>query len=357
MTRPRADDPASGRIRRPSLHDMSKKVRAHVARPALTTHARIDFAMADGETGDRIYEKILLLIQKSRNENAALRTEAAALRTEVAALRTERKALRTEIVSLRRSKPSSAADCSSTASSQPTNGRRSSQTVSSSLKRPFTESSPVSPISHHEATRSQKRRKTDEVRAPIVISSDDEQGSSAGNASTTTLHSGRALRPDDNGTASPRRHLGETEQGGRTSTGRPLAILGKYLDENGSEVVTSSLPATVLARVREAVESMDETHPGWDEHSGFETKCWRLALTGRLSFNWELSDGKFAACQTCTNQRKACCRYEGRGGGIRGRLILTALPRSLRSNKLPEDDDFWIRAEGGIPRTAGHLWI
>ena len=110
MTRPRADDPASGRIRRPSLHDMSKKVRAHVARPALTTHARIDFAMADGETGDRIYEKILLLIQKSRNENAALRTEAAALRTEVAALRTERKALRTErkalrteIVSLRRS--------------------------------------------------------------------------------------------------------------------------------------------------------------------------------------------------------------------------------------------------------------
>ncbi|RMZ18379.1 hypothetical protein D0862_00338 [Hortaea werneckii] len=289
---------------------MSKKVRAHVARPALTTHARIDFAMADGETGDRIYEKILLLIQKSRNENAALRTEAAALRTEVAALRTERKALRTErkalrteIVSLRRSKPSSAADCSSTASSQPTNGRRSSQTVSSSLKRPFTESSPVSPISHHEATRSQKRRKTDEVRAPIVISSDDEQGSSAGNASTTTLHSGRALRPDDNGTASPRRHLGETEQGGRTSTGRPLAILGKYLDENGSEVVTSSLPATVLARVREAVE------------------------------------------------------YEGRGGGIRGRLILTALPRSLRSNKLPEDDDFWIRAEGGIPRTAGHLWI
>ncbi|RMY98766.1 hypothetical protein D0864_04269 [Hortaea werneckii] len=294
--------------------------------------------MADGETGDRIYEKILLLIQKSRNENAALRTEAAALRTEVAALRTERKALRTErkalrteIVSLRRSKPSSAADCSSTASSQPTNGRRSSQTVSSSLKRPFTESSPVSPISHHEATRSQKRRKTDEVRAPIVISSDDEQGSSAGNASTTTLHSGRALRPDDNGTASPRRHLGETEQGGRTSTGRPLAILGKYLDENGSEVVTSSLPATVLARVREAVESMDETHPGWDEHSGFETKCWRLALTGRL--------------------------YEGRGGGIRGRLILTALPRSLRSNKLPEDDDFWIRAEGGIPRTAGHLWI
>ncbi|GAB1727264.1 hypothetical protein NU195Hw_Modified_47t1 [Hortaea werneckii] len=310
--------------------------------------------MADGETGDRIYEKILLLIQKSRNENAALRTEAAALRTEVAALRTERKALRTEIVSLRLSKPRSAAEFSSTASLQPTNGRRSSQTASSSLKKTFTESSPVS---HHEATRSQKRRKTDEVRAPIVISSDDEQDSLAGNASTTTLHSGRALRPDDNGTASPRRHLDETEQEVRTSTGRPLAILGKYLDENGSEVVTSSLPATVLARVREAVESMNETHPGWDEHSGFATKCWRLALTGRMRFNWELSDGKFAACQTCTNQRKACCRYEGRGGGIRGRLILTALPRSLRSNKLPEDNDFWIRAEGGIPRTAGHLWI
>ncbi|KAI7489543.1 hypothetical protein KC351_g1218 [Hortaea werneckii] len=316
--------------------------------------------MTDGETGERNYEKLLLMIQEMRKENAALRTEVAALRTEQAALRTEQAVLRTDIVSLRLSKPSPAADCSSTASSQPTNGSRSSrtarssQTGPSSLKRPFTESAPVS---HRETSRSQKRRKTNEGQMPIVIPSDDDQDSLAGNVSTMTLHSGRALGQDDDGTASPRRHQDETGQEERTSTGRPLAILGKYLDENGSEVVTSSLPTTVLARVREAVESMDETHPGWDEDSDFATKCWRLALTVRMSLNWELSDGKFAACQTCTNQRKACCRYEGRGDGIRGRLIITALPRSLRANKLPEDNDFWIRAEGGTPRTAGHLWV
>ena len=153
------------------------------------------------------------------------------------------------------------------------------------------------------------------------------------------------VHQDDDVAANSPRHCNVTERGSRPSTRRPLAILGKYLDEKGYEVVTPSLPTLILARTRAAVDSVDETYLWADEDDDCAAKCWRRALAGDTTPKWDLRDKKAAACQQCISQRELCFRYEGRGGGIRGLHIVTALPRSLRPGKLPEDEEFWIRAK------------
>lgn len=356
------------------------------SRATLTTLARIDSTMAD--RGKRIYQDIL-----RQNEEFSKELEA----------------IKAKIESLRLSRLAFDAASSSTASSQPTDGAR------SSFKSSFVESSPVS---HHETTRSQTRRKTDEGRVPLGNSSDDEHNSSADDVSTVTSRLEQALRQlltnptrphssmrtpktsrqfrrtqsfkpavrfphrsrqtgdegddgssdrkqskilpasrergrpasvkvhqDDDAAATPPRHYKSTEWGSRPSARRPLAILGKYLDEKGYEVVTPSLPTLILARTRAAVDSVDETYLWADEDDDCAAKCWRRALAGDTTPKWDLRDKKAAACQQCISQRELCFRYEGRGGGIRGLHIVTALPRSLRPGKLPEDEEFWIRAK------------